>query len=144
MMGQPGAGGYMPIYASAPNPYAPATPYAPAQPAQPAPFIPPASMLETPPAPQSQPLQPKTRPKHSHRAATTPLPLKSALKKTGAAGNVPSVTPEPHAESSQLRRRTNSKVKPDQYAAGVPPNQAVEPAQKGESCSSFFALRSVV
>ncbi|KAJ7932412.1 hypothetical protein B0H13DRAFT_1593279, partial [Mycena leptocephala] len=75
-------------------------------------------------------LQPKTRPKHSHRAATTPLPLKSALKKTGAAGNVPSVAPEPHAESSQLRRRTNSKVKPDQYAAGVPPNQALNPPRR--------------
>ncbi|KAJ7092712.1 hypothetical protein C8R44DRAFT_816341 [Mycena epipterygia] len=116
MMGQAGpTGGYMPIYAPAATHYS-------AQAGTP--FIPPTAMLETPPPlaqsqpPQNHPRRPK---RSSHRAAITPLPLKSALKKTAAPGAAPiPVTTQQHV---QPRRRTNSRVKPGIYAAIPPPDQ---------------------
>ncbi|KAJ7634289.1 hypothetical protein DFH06DRAFT_684769 [Mycena polygramma] len=139
-MGQAGPNGYMPIYA-APNPYAPATPYGLTQstphPAQ-VPFIPPTAMLETPPV-QPQPLQSKHRPKHSHRAATTPLPLKSALKKTGTAAIVPGA-PAPLAEGSHPRRRTASRTKPDAHTAVAPIEQALAPSV-GENFHMFVTFK---
>ncbi|KAF8213063.1 hypothetical protein K438DRAFT_2009350 [Mycena galopus ATCC 62051] len=144
-MGQgPTNNGYPSIYAPNPyasngNPYASSgTPY-PAQPPQ-VPFIPPNAMFETPPTGPSQPLQPKNRPKRSHRAASTPLPLKSALKKPGGAG----ATPGPAAPmqlapeaSNGLRRRKNSKGKPLQTAGATAAvsNQTVEPT---EPCYHMF------
>ncbi|KAF7347846.1 hypothetical protein MVEN_01542200 [Mycena venus] len=141
MMGQAGpSNGYVPLYAGvpAPNLYASATPY-PTQPPQ-VPFIPPTAMLETPPAAQSQSLQTKNRPKNSHRAATTPLPLKSALKKPGAAGATPGpAAPMQLAGSGfHVSRRTNSKVQRDQSAALALQNQAVEPSTKAEECYHMF------
>ncbi|KAJ7169867.1 hypothetical protein C8R46DRAFT_1090326 [Mycena filopes] len=127
-MGQPGA--YPSIYAPGPNPYGvPTTPYAPGGQATGSamtqPFIPP--MLETPPA-HSQQLQTKTRPKHSHRAVTTPLPLKSALKKTATSGAAPvAAAAVPAVENVQSRRRTTSRVKPDKYAAAAPPSTSTAP-----------------
>lgn len=141
-MGQAQAhNGYMGLYAT-PNPYAPATPYGPAQPAaQPQiPFIPPTAMLETPPG-QAQSLQNKSRPKHSYRAANTPLPLKSALKKPGAAGATPGPAgPSALPEGSQPRRSKNSRVKPDKRTAVAPPDQmqTADSSDKGEACSSYF------
>lgn len=130
MMGQAGSsGGYMPIYAP------PATSYAPAQ----TPFIPPGAMIETPPATQSQPLNTKNRAKHSHRAATTPLPLKSALKKPAAAGGAPAPVAALYAEPVQPRRHTSSKVKPEKYAAVPLANEVSESSDKGESCPSFIS-----
>ncbi|KAJ7492634.1 hypothetical protein FB451DRAFT_541720 [Mycena latifolia] len=127
------SGGYMPIYAPPAAAYA-----APAQHAQ-APFIPPGAMLETPPAGQSQPLQAKARPKHSHRAATTPLPLKSALKKTPAPGAAPGLAPaQPHME--EARRRASSRVKPDKYAAVAPQNPRM-PSDEKESYHMFVTFK---
>jgi hypothetical protein len=138
MMGQAGpSNGYAPLYASVPNPYAlNATPY-PAQPPQ-VPFIPPTAMIETPPAAQSQYLQTKIRPKNSLRAASTPLPLKSALKKTGAAGATPGpAVPMQLAEQGVLPRRPrNSKVKHDPSAATALPAQTVESLAREEPCCS--------
>ncbi|KAK7064242.1 hypothetical protein R3P38DRAFT_2823256 [Favolaschia claudopus] len=143
MMGQPGpSNGYMPpLYA--PNPYgAPAaTPY-PAQSMQ-VPFIPPAAMLETP-VNQAQPLQTTTRPKHSHRAATTPLPLKSALKKTGAAGATPGpAAPIQLGDASQPARRSNSRNKPDHGAAAATmlQHQPEEPPIKEECYHMFVTFK---
>ncbi|KAJ7783771.1 hypothetical protein DFH07DRAFT_948776 [Mycena maculata] len=114
MMGQAGpGGGYMPIYAP---------PLATSYPAAQTPFIPPGVMIETPPPAQSQPLNTKNRPKHSRRAAATPLPLKSALKKPAATGAaIVPAAPVPYAEPVQPRRRTNSKA--DKYATIAPPNE---------------------
>ncbi|KAJ7706198.1 hypothetical protein B0H17DRAFT_1293261 [Mycena rosella] len=127
MMAQAGtSGGYMPIYAP------PAAAYAQhAQHAQ-TPFIPPGAMTETPPVGPSQPLQAKSRPKHSNRAASTPLPLKSALKKTPAPGAAPLPAQAPvYSEAVPPRRRTNSRVKADKYAGIVPQNQMVrQPSDK--------------
>ncbi|KAJ6519802.1 hypothetical protein C8R45DRAFT_1066367 [Mycena sanguinolenta] len=139
MMGQagPSNNGYVPIYASAPNPYAAAagTPY-PGQPAQ-VPFIPPTAMFETPPGAEAQPLQSKTRPKRSQRAASTPLPLKSALKKPGGAGATPGpAAPMQLPESSfQVKRRTNSKIK---HEHAVPNHQTAEPMMMEEPCYHMF------
>ncbi|KAJ7244783.1 hypothetical protein B0H12DRAFT_1022330 [Mycena haematopus] len=143
-MGQagPSNNGYVPIYASAPNPYAPAagTPY-PAQPLQ-VPFVPPSAMFETPPAAQAQPLQTKTRPKRSHRAASTPLPLKSALKKPSGAGATPGpAAPMQLAEPFQVRRRTNSKIKRDQAAAAAMQNQSAEPPLREEPYHMFVTFK---
>ncbi|KAJ7357353.1 hypothetical protein DFH08DRAFT_689338 [Mycena albidolilacea] len=143
-MGQAGpSNGYAPpLYASVPNPYAlNATPY-PAQPPQ-VPFIPPTAMIETPPAAQSQYLQTKIRPKNSLRAASTPLPLKSALKKTGAAGATPGpAIPMQLAEQGVLPRRPrNSKVKHDQFAATALPVQTVESLAKEEPYHMFVTFK---
>jgi len=109
MMGQVGGpSGYMPIYAP------PAASYAPVQ----TPFIPPGAMTETPPPTRSQPLATKNRPKRSGRSATAPFPLKSAMKKPGGTEVAAAPVPAPYAEPVQARRRTNSKIKPDDmYAA---------------------------
>ncbi|KAJ7487585.1 hypothetical protein B0H11DRAFT_1100274 [Mycena galericulata] len=128
MTGQAGpSGGYLPIYAPAATSYAPA----------PTPFIPPGAMIETPPPAQSQPLNPKNRPKHSHRAATTPLPLKSALKKPAAHGVAPAPVVTPYADQTQPRRRTNSKAKPVKHVPAAPPDEILEPSQR-EDCYHMF------
>ncbi|KAJ6604636.1 hypothetical protein DFH09DRAFT_1300825 [Mycena vulgaris] len=117
------SGGYMPIYAPAAGAYAPAQ----------TPFIPPGAMLETPPG-QAQPLQTKARPKHSHRAATTPLPLKSALKKTPGPGvtPLPAAAP-PYADPVQPRR--GKTIKPEKYATVAPQIQMPQTFEKEETDS---------
>ncbi|KAJ7103547.1 hypothetical protein B0H15DRAFT_926740, partial [Mycena belliarum] len=129
MMAQAGtSGGYMPIYAPAAAAYASAPQHAQT------PFIPPGAMLETPPPGQSQPLQTTARPNHSRRAATTPLPLKSALKKTAVAGVAP--IPAPQVEPETARRRSNSRVN----ATAALQNQGSQPPGK-ESYHMFVTFK---
>ncbi|KAJ7125593.1 hypothetical protein C8R43DRAFT_710498 [Mycena crocata] len=101
-------------------------------------------MLETPPPSQSQPVLPQAavRPKHSNRVASTPLPLKSALKKTGANGAAVPATP--YAEPMQPRRRTTSRVKPDKYAFAAATSQnfnQVEMAEPNERYHMFVTFK---
>ncbi|KAF7320351.1 hypothetical protein MKEN_00819900 [Mycena kentingensis (nom. inval.)] len=136
----PGYPGY-PIYGPGPTSF-----NQPPQ-AAPVPFIPPGAMVETP-TEQPQPLDSKHRSKRSHRAATTPLPLKSALKKTGATpGPAPAI---PLDETAGERPRKASKPRKDKHvaaaaavavAAAPNPEMPVPTPDKTESYHMFVTFK---
>nr|GAT44178.1 predicted protein [Mycena chlorophos] len=115
--------------------YTPAAYNAPAP--APQPFIPPNVMAETSAEKPRPSEQPKNPPKRSHRAATTPLPLKSALKKPGGATPGPSAAVPLAAEDTAEHSRKRSKSRRDKVAAQTPP----DPVPEAESYHMFVTFK---
>ncbi|KAF7306914.1 hypothetical protein MIND_00483900 [Mycena indigotica] len=134
---------YHPIYAPNATPIYPPTAYSSTPHPAPTPFIPPSSFVE--PIPE-KPVKPesKNRPKHSHRAATTPLPLKSALKKPPGATPAPSA-PIPLSESTGDRPRKHSKHRQEKATTRAPPPAAatttIDPSDAAVSYHMFVTFK---